>query len=118
MRLVTALAAAALMVGIQAANAASYLGAVQSVQFDQRAFTPDEGSVDDLLINAAQSDTPQTPVRTPLQKCMHECGRVAIGKSKNCKDPDDEAQVECLGKERVEMHHCYAQCKKAHKTSS
>ena len=59
----------------------------------------------------------QDPQQTPLQKCMHECGRQAISKSKNCKDPDDEAQVECLGKERVEMHHCYAKCKKTTKAS-
>jgi len=70
---------------------------------------------------AARADdltTAQNPQQTPLQKCMHECGRQAIGKSKNCKDPDDEAQVECLGKERVEMHHCYDKCKRTNKASS
>ena len=70
---------------------------------------------------AARADdliTAQNPQQTPLQKCMHECGRQAIGKSKSCKDPDDEAQVECLGKERVAMHHCYDKCKKTNKTSS
>ena len=113
MRLATALAAAVLMLGVQAASAGS----------DGSILALDDGSIYLLAANTPPSSAPQTPAQTnptqtPLQKCMHECGRQAVAKSKSCKDPDDEAQVECLGKERVEMHHCYAQCKKTHKTST